>query len=116
MSEYDPELEELKRRQLEAMQQRAAASQDYERQRAAQEAEEARRQSILRQALTPEARQRLQNVKLVRPNIALALEDQIVALYQAGRIERPITDKELKQLLLRVTNTGRDTNIRIHRK
>ncbi|PSN83144.1 hypothetical protein B9Q13_00045 [Candidatus Marsarchaeota G2 archaeon ECH_B_SAG-G16] len=115
-SEYDPELEELKRRQLLAMQQRISA-QEAEEQRAALEAEEAQRQAILRQALTPEARQRLQNVKLVRPTIARALEDQIIALFQAGRIDKPITDDMLKQLLLRLASASRrETNITIKRK
>jgi Double-stranded DNA-binding domain. len=61
--DYDAELEELKRRQIARLQQRAAS----EEQAAAEaEAEEGRRQAVLRRVLTPEARQRLQNVKMVK--------------------------------------------------
>jgi programmed cell death protein 5 len=115
-SDYDPELEEIKRRQLARVQQRFSA-QDVEDQRAAIEAEEARRQAILRQALTTEARQRLQNVKMVKPSIARLLEDQIIALFQSGKLDRPITDGALKQLLLRISmSNSRETNITIRRK
>lgn len=115
-SDYDPELEEIKRRQLARVQQRFSA-QDAEDQRAAMEAEEARRQAVLRQALTTEARQRLQNVKMVKPSIARLLEDQIIALFQTGKLDRPITDGALKQLLLRISmSNSRETSITIRRK
>jgi len=81
------------------------------------EAEEARRQAVLRQALTTEARQRLQNVKMVKPSIARLLEDQIIALFQTGKLDRPITDGALKQLLLRISmSNSRETSITIRRK
>src|SRR5579875_2218701 len=110
--EYDAELEELKRRQIARLQQRAASEEQAE-----AEAEEGRRQAILRRVLTPEARQRLQNVKMVRYELARVLEDQIIALYQSGRIDRPITDEALKQLLARISASNtRDTSITIRRK
>jgi len=112
--DYDAELEELKRRQIARLQQSAAS----EEQAAAEaEAEEGRRQAVLRRVLTPEARQRLQNVKMVRYELARVLEDQIIALYQSGRIDRPITDEALKQLLARISASNtRDTSITIRRK
>ncbi|MEM0120739.1 MAG: DNA-binding protein [Thermoprotei archaeon] len=111
--EYDTELEELKRRQVARLQQRAAS----EEAEAEAEAEEGRRQAVLRRVLTPEARQRLQNVKMVRYELARVLEDQIIALYQSGRIDRPITDEALKQLLARISASNtRDTSITIRRK
>jgi programmed cell death protein 5 len=115
-SDYDPELEELKRRELARAQQRVS-SQDIQERNAAAEAEEARRQAILRQALTREARQRLQTVKMVKPNVARMLEDQIIAVYQSGKLDRPITDSALKQLLYRISSTSsRETSITIRRK
>jgi len=111
---YDPELEELKRRQLAKLQQRAASEGEAE---AAAEAEEERRQAVLRRVLTPEARQRLQNVKMVRYELARVLEDQIIALYQSGRLDRPISDDALKALLARITaSSSRDTRITIRHK
>jgi DNA-binding protein len=49
--------------------------------------------------------------------LARVLEDQIIALYQSGRIDRPITDEALKQLLARISASNtRDTSITIRRK
>ncbi|MCL5788284.1 MAG: DNA-binding protein [Candidatus Marsarchaeota archaeon] len=121
MSEYeagydDQELEELKRRQLSRLQQQRQSPQEAA-QRAELEAEEARRQMVLRQALTTEARQRLQNVRMVKPSVARLLEDQIIGLYQAGRLDRPINDATLKQLLYRIASSNsRETSITFRRK
>jgi len=81
--------------------------------RAQQEAE-SQKQNILRKILTPEARQRLQNVRLVRPEFAQQLELQLIQLVQAGRVQIPIDDELLKKLLIQIQNqqTKRDISIR----
>ncbi len=115
MSEYyDAELEEIKRRKLLELQRKLLEEQ--ERQRAAQEAE-ARREALLRSILTPQARERLANVKLVRPELARYVEDQIIALVQAGRLSPPVGEDVVKQLLEYLyEQTRRETRIRIKRK
>ncbi|MEM3670313.1 MAG: DNA-binding protein [Thermoprotei archaeon] len=111
----DQELEEIKRRQLSRLQNRQV-NQEAEQQLEA-EAEDARRQAVLRQALTVEARQRLQNVKLVKPSVARLLEDQIIALFQSGRLDRPVSDSTLKELLYRIASSNsRETSITFRRK
>ena len=75
----DEELEALRQKKLAEMQEQQAASQMQEEQKAALEAQ---KQAILRQILTEEARQRLTNVKLVRPELAEAVEVRLIQLAQ----------------------------------
>jgi len=99
--EYDAELEELLRKK--ALEQQRKMIEEQQR-----KAEiEAQKEAILRVILTPEARQRLSNVKLVKPELAEAIENQLIALAQAGRIQVPITDEELKAILEQLTNQTR---------
>ncbi len=108
----DRELEEIRRRRMEEMQRSQGQERaDDEQQRAAQEAERAKRQQILRQILDIAARERLANVRLVRPDLAENVENQLVQLYSMGRINRVITEEEVKQILGRMTETKRETHI-----
>jgi|Deesub1362B_J571_1020462.scaffolds.fasta_scaffold00004_229 programmed cell death protein 5 len=75
------------------------------------EEEAARKAEILRRALTIEARQRLRNVSLVRPELAKNVENIIINLYLSGKITEPIDDSSLKQILLQLTKK-RDFRIR----
>ncbi len=68
-----------------------------------QEAEAAAmRQRVLQVVLDPQARQRLMNIRLVKPDLAVAVENYLISAASSGRINRPLTDEELKQLLLRI--------------
>ncbi|BCS94128.1 DNA-binding protein [Metallosphaera javensis (ex Sakai et al. 2022)] len=107
----DPELEELLRRRAQTESRRATE----ERQKKAEL--EARKEALLRSILTPEARQRLNNVKLVKPELAESLEDQLIALAQSGRIRVPVTDEELKEILSQIAGQSkRDFKIQIRER
>ena len=99
--EYDSELEELLRKRAAEEQRRLAEEQARKKQ--LQEQKEA----LLRAILTQEARLRLKNIELVRPELAEALENQLIALAQSGRIQIPITDDMLKQILEQITSRER---------
>lgn len=94
--------------------QRAQQEQAQQAQAQAQADAEAQKQALMRKILTPEARQRLQNVKLVRPDFAAQIEIQLLQLAQTGRVPLPISDELLKQLLEQIQNqqTKRDISIR----
>lgn len=110
--ENDDELEELRRRKLMEMQGNLAdQKQQDEEQQKAQDAERARKQQILRQILAPDARERLANVRLVRPDIVENVENQLIQLASMGKINRVITDAELRDILSRLTETKRETKI-----
>ncbi len=109
--EEDFELEEIKRRKLAELQQQQqlqAEAQDRA------EAIEAQRQTILRGILTPEARERMGNLKMAYPDIAVQVEDRIIMLVQSGRLNSVIDDSTLKEILARIVPHKRE--IRIERK
>jgi programmed cell death protein 5 len=110
-AEYDPELEALLRKRASEMQQKAIK----EEQRKAEL--ESQKEAILRVILTQEARLRLKNVKLVRPELAEAIENQLIALAQSGRLKTPITDEELKEILAKIDEQNRrDIKIQIRER
>ncbi len=104
----DEELEELRRRKMAELQQQAMVEQQ-----AAQEEEiRAQRAAVLRQLLTPEARSRLTNLRMVKPAFAEQLENELIRLAQVNRLpEVPITDKTLKTMLSQLRSRQRDTKI-----
>jgi len=73
------------------------------------------RERALRILLTPEARQRLNNLKMVRPELVSNVEDYIIAMGSQGRINRALTDEELKQILLQIQSSRRDFKINFRR-
>jgi len=104
----EAELEELRRRRMLELQQRLA----QEQQRAQVEQQiEMQKQAILRRILTPEARQRINNLKMVKPEFANALEIQLIQLAQGGKVQTPITDEQLKEILTRLQAQRRDIKI-----
>lgn len=109
----DAELEELRRRRMAEIQ--AQAAQQDPQQAAAQAQQqaqaEAAKENILRAILEPEARERLVRVRMARPDIAQSLEQQLLVLYQQGRIRQRIDDATLRDLLARVTPKSRETTI-----
>lgn len=104
----DPALAELRRRKMAELQQQA---QQHEAQAMARAEQQAQKDVIMRAILEPEARERLTRVRMARPDIAEALENQLVALYQSGRVRARIDDATLRELLARVTPKGREPTI-----
>ncbi|MEL9914362.1 MAG: DNA-binding protein [Thermoplasmatales archaeon] len=100
----DKELEEIRRRRLLELQSQAAAQQEIQqREEAERKAAEKERHEFVKRFVTPEAYERLSNVRLVRPEVVENVENQIIMLAQSGRLNRQITDAELKSLLARLT-------------
>jgi programmed cell death protein 5 len=69
-------------------------------------------ENVLRMALTSEARQRLANVRMVKPELARAIEEYVLQLASSGKLKRVIDDEQLKQLLLSLQGRKRDIKIR----
>ena len=85
---------------------------DEQRQSQAQQQLEGQKQALLRRILTPEARSRLTNLNMVKPEFTQQLEMQLIQLAQQGRINLPITDEQLKELLVKLQSGKRDYKIR----
>jgi programmed cell death protein 5 len=75
------------------------------------EAEAAVRQRALMVLLEPTARQRLMNVRMVKPELATAVENYLINAASTGRLNRSITDEELKQILLSLQQPKKDFKI-----
>ncbi|MFP3132529.1 MAG: DNA-binding protein [Nitrososphaeria archaeon] len=73
---------------------------------------EALKERYLRIYLTPEARYRLNNLKLVGNQTAILLEDQIFQLALQGKLDHQISDEELKELLIKLQNSKKEIRIR----
>jgi programmed cell death protein 5 len=93
----DEELERLKAAKMAELQKKMAEEEERLRR-------EAERQAAMRIILTPEARQRLANLRLVRPELVAQLEEQLIQLANSGRVPLPITDEMLKEILARITS------------
>jgi programmed cell death protein 5 len=104
----DEELEEIRRRKLVAMQQRG----DEQKQAQIERQLEAQKEALLRKILSPEARQRLTNLKMVKPEFTEQLELQLIQLAQAGKLPIPLSDAQLKQILIQLQSRKRETKIR----
>ncbi|MEM2140520.1 MAG: DNA-binding protein [Nitrososphaera sp.] len=72
---------------------------------------EAARQRVLLSLLDVQARQRLTNIRLVKPELAAAVENYLISAASSGRLNRPLTDEELKQILLSIQQPKRDFKI-----
>jgi programmed cell death protein 5 len=105
----DDELEELRRKKLLALQQKATEEQ---RQSQMEQQLELQKQALLRKILTPEARQRLANLKMVKQEFTEQLELQLIQLAQQGKLPIPLTDVQLKQILIQLQSQKREIKIR----
>jgi programmed cell death protein 5 len=105
----DSELDEIRRRRLHELRREMS-----EEQAKAQEQNqlESRKQGLLRQILTMEARQRLHRIKLVKPEFSAQLELQLIQVAQSGRVKLPINDEQLRGLLAQLLPTKRETKFR----
>ncbi|MDN7025232.1 DNA-binding protein [Methanoculleus sp. FWC-SCC1] len=107
----DDELADLRRRRMEQLQRQTADQQAMDEELERQKQMESQIHMVLMEILEPEARERLNTIKLTRPEFAKAVEQQLVMLAQSGRIQKRITDDQLKELLRQLVPSKRDYKI-----
>ena len=106
------DLDEIRRKRMAELQAQQEASQQqmqmhnagmfYQQQMQQQEAQaqlEAQKRQILSQILTSEARNRLANLRLTKPELVQQIELQLIQSAQAGSLRGKVTDEQLKVLL-----------------
>ncbi|KAF6991515.1 hypothetical protein CFC21_008592 [Triticum aestivum] len=123
MADHDPELEAIRQRRVqELMGQRGGAAspqnagQQKAQEDAKQEAEE-RRQMMLSQILSSEARERLSRIALVKPDKARGVEDVLLRAAQTGGISEKVSEERLISLLEQInSHTSKQTKVTIQRR
>jgi len=105
----DEELEELRKKRLSDLHRQMTEEQ---REAQMQRQMEAEKENLLRTMLSPEARQRLTNLKMVKPEFTEQLEMQLIQLAQQGKIPVPLPDAQLRQILVQLQSRKREPTIR----
>lgn len=104
----DDELDAIRQRKLAELQQQALQEQAEEQKQADVDAQ---KETILRQILTPEARARLTNIRMVKPQFAEQIEMQLIQLASSGRLKDRVTDEQLKSLLAQIQGKERERKV-----
>ena len=104
----DEELEAIRKRKMASLQQEALRDQAQE--EAIVEAQ-AQKETVLRQILSTEARARLSNIKMVKPQFAEQIEMQLIQLASSGRLRGKVTDEQLKALLVQLQEKERERKV-----
>ncbi len=69
------------------------------------------KEQAMRTLLAPEARLRLNNVRMVKPELATMVENYLLGMASQGKLHTQISDDQLKQILLSIQQPKRDFKI-----
>ena len=108
----DEELENLKKKRLQELQQQAAFQQELDAQEDQNQEFEKQKKMILVKILTPEARERLGRIKIARPKVVENIEAQLIMAAQSGQLKNKINDEQLRILLSKAIPKKRDIKIK----
>jgi programmed cell death protein 5 len=111
MGEREEELDELREQRLEELKEQQGEGDGEGREEARQQAE-AQKQAILKQYLTDGARQRLNTVKMTKPQFAERVEQQLVSLAGSGRLGDRIDEDQMKELLEEMSPDSKSFDIK----
>lgn len=116
------DLDEIRQKRMAELQAQQAAMQNQAQQQAAAQAQqqeaqrqfEAQKKQMIAQIMTSEARNRLANLRLTKPELVDQIEVQLIQSAQAGSLRGKVTDEQLKVLLRQIA--GQKREIKITRK
>ncbi|MBY8997269.1 MAG: DNA-binding protein [Candidatus Thorarchaeota archaeon] len=104
----DDELEAIRQRKEAQLRDQALREQANDQQQADVQSQ---KEALLRQILTPEARARLTNVRMVKPQFAEQIEMQLIQLASSGKLKDRVTDEQLRSLLQQLQGKERERKI-----
>jgi programmed cell death protein 5 len=108
------DLERLRQERMRQLleQQRRGQEQDMLQQQLKAAEVDAQIKLILTKILTPDARERLANIRMVKPAFARQIEVFLIQLSQSGRLPSQVTDEQLKKILERLREGKREVKIK----
>ena len=75
-------------------------------QQAKMEQERQMREELLQKLLTVDAKERLNRIKVVKPDRARQLEDMVINMGRKGQLQSALDDKQLKNMLESISGGG----------
>lgn len=117
----DSELQAIRTARLQEMQRNAAGGGPSPGSTAGQAtgASSNQNDAIMSQLLTPEAKQRLNRVRMVKPDRVQGVENYLLRLYQSGGLRNKVQEKDIVDILDKIANEERKnatTTIRFERR
>ena len=103
--------EEIKKRLQQRMQAQMMGNQGQMQEQVQQQQMEEMLRTVMSQILDRKAQERLSNLKLVKPELAMQLGMYLAQLFQSGQLKERITDEQLVIILRKLTEK-RETKIR----
>jgi len=108
----DEDLEKIRKKRLQELQQQAALEESMDEQEAQKKEFDKQKKAILRKILTTDARERLGRIKVARPEIAENIENQLIMAASSGQLKNKINDEQLRMLLSKIIPKKRDIKIK----
>ncbi|KAF6254228.1 programmed cell death protein 5 [Scenedesmus sp. NREL 46B-D3] len=108
----DPELEAIRQRRMAEMMAASGgapgapgmpSAEDAEQQEEARRAAEEQRRTMLHAVMTPDARERLARVALVKPDKARNVENMVLTAAKRGALQSKVTEDQLKGMLEQIS-------------
>ncbi|KXA95731.1 hypothetical protein AKJ65_00950 [candidate division MSBL1 archaeon SCGC-AAA259E19] len=102
------DIDKIKERKLRELKSQMESGKEEEKKR---EELEKQKKQLLRKILTSEARSRLANLRMARPEFTERVELQLIQIARTGRIDLPINDDQLQRILKKLQQNKKSINI-----
>uniref|UniRef100_A0A8C5PW26 Programmed cell death protein 5 n=1 Tax=Leptobrachium leishanense TaxID=445787 RepID=A0A8C5PW26_9ANUR len=113
----DPELEAIRKQRLAELQGRHAEGGGEQSRQEAKQREDEMRNNILAQVLSQEARARLNNLALVKPEKAKSVENYLIQMARFGQLGSKLSEQGLIEILEKVSQqTEKKMTVKFNRR
>ncbi|MHA1338917.1 MAG: DNA-binding protein [Promethearchaeota archaeon] len=117
MSSENDEIQKIRQKKMEQLKRQAMEQQQKQIEEQQRQIYEQQKRIIMQYILDSDARLRLGNIRLARPQFAESIELELIQLYQQGILQRkfklPLSDEQFKGILQKIQKEKRSTKIRI---
>jgi len=106
MAENLDELKEKKKEEMKSQMEDREAAEERSKQM------EKQKQALLKKILTTEARSRLSNLRMAKPEFTKNVEMQLIQVAKTGRMDLPLDDDQLKKILKKLQSGKESIDIK----